>query len=166
MLWYGGTSVSNNDQTLVCFCLLSLILALLPYCQEPDVDHQLSAHESPLARQRQLTGVRLDGRWAELRPERKWIAGQHASQWEATATAAIPQERTSVSAVWLPCIWLWTCDVHVHVPTFTYTCTWVNTCRECYFLVRFLFLNVPCARLLFPPNSTSNNVWFICLAYT
>ena len=117
---------------LFVFCQWSLNLALLPYCQEPDVDHQLSAHESPLARQRQLTGVRLDGRWAELRPERKWIAGQHASQWEATATAAIPQERTSVSAVWLSCLWLWTCDVHVP------TCTWVNA----YTLYRVLLFNM------------------------
>ena len=50
----------------------------------------------------------------------------------------------------------------------TRTCTLVNacTCTECYFLICFLFLNIPCARLLYPPNLTSNHVWFICLAYT
>ena len=137
ILWDDGTSVgNNNNQTLVCFfCHWSLTLALLPYCQEPDVDHQLSAHQSPLARQRQLAGVRLDGRWTELRAERKWIEGQHASQWEATATAAIPQERTSVSALWLPCTF---CDVHV--PTCTYTCPWIYTsCTQCR-VHCFLFL--------------------------
>ena len=154
-------SVGNNNQTHVCFLSLvthpCIVTVLSGTRCRPSTIRAWIAARAPATTRRRLTRrpVGAASAWAEVdrRSTRQPMRGHRDSR-----DSARKNQRKCLLAALHLAVNLWC----------TRTCTLVNacTCTECYFLICFLFLNIPCARLLYPPNLTSNHVWFICLAYT